>query len=312
MRGAIRRVGTVGLIAGIAAVASAQDAPAIARYVPSAPDPAHVFVLDSAHLLSPQTLQALQDSARALQTETAADVAWVTLPTLGGQSIEEAALYIGRTWRIGSAGQPGDPLRNRGLVILYIPDKTKTAGPNFRVEVGNGLEGTITDSRSRGISLAMRDELRAKHYDAAYMAGWGVAAALVRTDFASHDGSAQKAAITAAAAAAAARPVVAQSLESHRVNPIFPLVFLILIIGLLILLIKSWWRAARTPSSVLLVRGPVDEDDEETRRRNNWFASSSGTDFGGGGDSGGSSSSSDGGSFGDGGGFSGGGSSDTI
>ena len=98
-------------------------------------------------------VQALQDSARALQTETAADVAWVTLPTLGGRPIEEAALYIGRTWRIGSAGQPGDPLRNRGLVILFIPDKTTTAGSNFRIEVGNGLEGTITDSRSRAISL---------------------------------------------------------------------------------------------------------------------------------------------------------------
>lgn len=95
MRAAARRVIRVGLIVGIAAVASAQDAPPIAKYVPSAPDPAHVFVLDSAHLLSPQTRQALQDSARALQTETAADVAWVTLPTLGGRPIDEAALYMG-------------------------------------------------------------------------------------------------------------------------------------------------------------------------------------------------------------------------
>jgi uncharacterized protein len=308
MRAAIRRAATLGLVVGIAAVASAQDAPPIARYVPGSPDPAHVFVLDSAHLLSPQTLQALQDSARALQTETAADVAWVTLPTLGGRPIEEAALYIGRTWRIGSAGQAGDPLRNRGLVILYVPDKTKTAGPNFRVEVGNGLEGTITDSRSRAISLAMRDELRAKHYDAAYMAGWGVAAALVRTDFASHDGSAQKAAITAAAAARPRANV--QQLEPHGVNPIFPALILVVIVGLLILLALSWWRAARAPASMFQVRGPLD--DEETRRRNNWFSSSSsGTDFSSGGDSGGSSSS-DGGSFGDGGGFSGGGSSDTI
>ncbi len=227
MRAAVRRVIRVGLIAGIAAVASAQDSPPIARYVPSAPDPAHVFVLDSAHLLSPHTLQTLQDSARALQTETAADVAWITLPTLGGRPIEEAALYIGRTWRIGSAGQPGDPLRNRGLVILFIPDKTKTAGSNFRVEVGNGLEGTITDSRSRAISLAMREELRAKHYDAAYMAGWGVAAALVRTDFASHGDGAQTAALAAAAAAAAARPAPvvrgarALARESDRAGP-FP------------------------------------------------------------------------------------------
>src|SRR5215468_2586873 len=122
MRVVRRRLLAVGLIGGVVMVASAQDTPAIARYVPGAPDPRHVFVMDSAHLLSPQVLQ---DSARALQGETASDVAWVTLPTLGGRPIEEAALYIGRTWRIGSAGQPGDPLRNRGLVILYIPDKSE-------------------------------------------------------------------------------------------------------------------------------------------------------------------------------------------
>ena len=311
MRAAVRRIGTVGLIAGIAAVASAQDAPAIARYVPGSPDPAHVFVLDSAHVLSPQTLQALQDSARALQTETAADVAWVTLPTLGGRTIEEAALYIGRTWRIGSAGQPGDPLRNRGLVILYVPDKTKTAGPNFRIEVGNGLEGTIIDARSRAISLAMRDQLRAKHYDAAYMAGWGVAAALVRTDFASHGDGAQRAALAATAAGKAVpRRVVVQELEPHRSNPIGPALFLIFIVGLFVLLMVAKLRAGRTPAMLLPVTD-TDDEEEEARRRNSWFSSSSSTDYSGGGDSGGSSSS-DGGSFGDGGGFSGGGSSDTI
>ena len=134
---------------------------------------------------SPGTIAALQDSARALQTETRADVAWVTLPTLAGRPIEEAALYIGHTWRIGSAGKRGDPLRNRGLVVLFVPDRRTTAGSNFRIEVGNGLEGTITDSRSRSISAAMREDLRAKRYDAAYLAGWTVAAHLVREDFAS-------------------------------------------------------------------------------------------------------------------------------
>jgi uncharacterized protein len=185
MPAVVRRTVTILFLLGVGAVAGAQTPP-IARYVPSAPAPAHVFVLDSAHLLSAATVAALQDSAQALQAETKADVAWVTLPTLGGRAIEEAALYIGRTWRIGTPGNPGDPLRNRGLVILYVPDKTTTAGSNFRIEVGKGLEGTITDSRSRSITTAMRDDLKAKRYDAAYIAGWTVAAALVREDFASH------------------------------------------------------------------------------------------------------------------------------
>ena len=313
MRAIRSQLMTIGLLVGVAAVAIGQDAPPIARYVPSVPDPAHVFVLDSAHLLSPQTLQALQDSARALQTETAADVAWVTLPTLGGRPIEEAALYIGRTWRIGSAGNPGDPLRNRGLVILFVPDKRTTAGSNFRVEVGNGLEGTITDSRSRTISAAMREELRAKHYDAAYMDGWAAAAALVREDFASNSDSAARTAALAAAQARAAhgRPIALN--ETSNLGPnLVAFAMLVVLIGLFVAMMLTRRRrgVAYPGSRGVYIPPPRINDDDEVRRQNTWFSSGGG--FGGSSFDSGSSSSSDGGSFGGGGGFSGGGSSDSI
>lgn len=304
-----RRLWVVGFMCGVAAVASGQDAPPIARFVPSGPDPSHVFVLDSAHLLSEATVRALQDSARALQSETAADVAWVTLPSLGGRPVEEAALYIGRTWRIGSEGQPGDPLRNRGLVILFIPDKTKTAGPNFRIEVGNGLEGTITDSRSRAISAAMREGLRAKRYDAAYMAGWGVAAALVREDFASH-GEAGARAVAAAAVAPRPIPVAVPVSGTPSVTQVIPpVLFFIVIVILFIAMANSRRRGRAGPSTMFMPPDPTPEPDDPQRRAT-WFTSTSGMDFGGG--SSGGSSNSDGGGFGGGGGFSGGGSSDTI
>ena len=48
----------------VTAVARGQSTQTIARHVPSAPDPAHVFVLDSAHLLSAGTIVALQDGDR--------------------------------------------------------------------------------------------------------------------------------------------------------------------------------------------------------------------------------------------------------
>jgi uncharacterized protein len=297
-----------------AAIAGAQEAPPIARYVPAAPDAAHVFVLDSAHILAPATVAALQDSARALQTETGADVAWVTLPTLGGRAIEEAALYIGRRWRIGTPGQPGDPLRNRGLVILFVPDKSTTAGSNIRIEVGNGLEGTITDSRSKAISAAMREDLKAKRYDAAYLAGWLVAARLVREDF--------NARAVADIAPTPPVPVVPRGVAltptTHSASGVGGFIvfgFILVLVG--IALAKSRRRGrgwgASSPGFIPI---PVDNniaanDDDEARRRSTWqnFDSSSSSGFGGG-DSGGSSSG--GGDFGGGGGFSGGGSSDTI
>jgi uncharacterized protein len=282
-------------------VALAQEAPLVARHVPSAPDPRHVFVLDSAHILSAATIAALQDSARALQAETKADVVWVTLPTLGGRSVEEAALYIGRAWKIGSAGAPGDPLRNRGLVILYIPDKTQTAGPNFRIEVGNGLEGTITDARSRSITTAMREDLRAKRYDAAYLAGWPVAAALVRRDYA-----AQAAGRALSAQTPTPKPVAQRGKKVVGVVIVVALVAFVSIVA--IVLIVASQRSPKRGKKRGRRRGAgyvpaiVLADDDDSHRRSSHTASA---------DSG-SSSSSDGGSTGGGGGFSGGGSSDTI
>jgi uncharacterized protein len=286
--------------------ARAQSAPAIARYVPDGPDRRHVFVTDSAHILSPATISALQDSAQALQTQTGADIAWVTLPTLGGRSIEEATVYLGRTWKIGSAGQPGDPLRNRGLVILFVPNKAKTAGSNFRVEVGKGLQGTIIDSRSRAISNAMRDDLRAKRYDAGYAAGWNAAAALVREDYASG--------ATGRSAATPATNQIATSLPTRHAIPgaavaLFAVVALLAFCGFLVLIIRRRTAHAGMSSPMWMVLSALSDDSDDSRRRSDsggsWVSSDSNSDSG-------SSSDSGSGDFGGGGGFDGGGSSDSI
>jgi uncharacterized protein len=288
-------------------VARGQDAPPIARYVPNAPDRRHVFVTDSAHILSAETIAALQDSAQALQSATGADIAWVTLPTLGGRAIEEATVYLGRTWKVGSAGQPGDALRNRGLVILYVPDKSKTAGSNFRVEVGKGLQGTIIDSRSRAISAAMREDLRAKRYDAGYLAGWNAAAALVREDRAS--GATER----VGGAPSSRSSVTGRPAHRFMIGPAIVVgVFALLVVGGIFLVIILRRRTARVgmPSPAWMVLAALsDADDDDSRRRRDSGSSWLGSDSGG--DSG-SSSDSGGGDFGGGGGFDGGGSSDSI
>jgi uncharacterized protein len=307
----VKRSLTIAVALGLAASARparAQDAPPIARYVPDGPDRRHVFITDSAHILSAVTIAALQDSAQALQTATGADVAWVTLPTLGGRSIEEATVYLGRTWKIGSAGQPGDPLRNRGLVILYVPDKSTTAGSNFRVEVGKGLQGTIIDSRSRAISNAMRDDLRAKRYDAGYLAGWNAAAAMVREDFASRTPSVT-ATLPARPAVAAAPPPQAVRNDSGGAKLIA--VFVVIGVGAIVLILL-FRRTARSgwSSPTMIFIPPTDDATNFTLRRDDdasspWLGSDAGSDSG-------SSSDSGGGDFGGGGGFDGGGSSDSI
>lgn len=294
---------TIVLVLAATASARAQDAPPIARYVPAAPDPRHVFVTDSAHILSAIEVRSLQDSAQALQAETGADVAWVTLPTLGGRAIEEASVYLGRTWKVGSNGQPGDELRNRGLVILYVPDKSATAGSNFRIEVGKGLQGTIIDSRSRAISNAMRDDLRAKRYDDGYSHGWTVAAAMVREDFASRGRA-------AAPAAVASTAPIPQHTDGSNGGYALPVILLLLFCGWIAMLLRRRSRAVGMSAPTMVFLPATDDDDERRRRRNDdsggssWLAGDSSDS--------GSSGGSGGGDFGGGGGFDGGGSSDSI
>jgi uncharacterized protein len=294
---------TIILVLAAMALARAQDAPPIARYVPAAPDRRHVFVTDSAHILSAAEIRSLQDSAQALQSETGADVAWVTLPTLGGRAIEEASVYLGRAWKIGSNGQPGDEFRNRGLVILYVPNKSATAGSNFRVEVGKGLQGTIIDSRSRAISNAMRDDLRAKRYDDGYRHGWTVAAAMVREDFASRGRAAAPAAV--AATAPIPRPT-----DDGNGGKALPFILLALFCGWVVMLIARRSRAVGMSVPTILLAAMDDDDDDERRRRDDDSGGSSW--LSGGSSDSGSSGDSGGGDFGGGGGFDGGGSSDSI
>jgi uncharacterized protein len=301
---AVRRSFGVALVAVAALCAAgdgvvrAQDPPPIARFVPPAPDARHAFVFDSAHILSAATVAALQDSALALQAGAGVDIVWVTLPTLGSRPIEDATVYIGRTWKVGSAGKPGDPLRNRGLLMLYVPDKTTTAGANFRTEVAMGLQGTITDSRSTAIAAAMRDPLRAKHYDAAYAAGWKTAAALARADYES------RAPVTMArdAAALARQAAIAAAAPANAGTDLRPLWGVAIGLVFLLLFVALVRRSRRAGGPVMFVRGAVDAGSSPS----NWSSGDSASSS----DSGTSGTS--GGDMGGGGGFDGGGSSDSI
>ena len=61
----------------------------------------------------------------------------VTLPDLGGRSIEETGLEMGREWGIGQKG------RDNGALLLVAQAERR-----IRIEVGYGLEDRLTDAQS--------------------------------------------------------------------------------------------------------------------------------------------------------------------
>src|SRR6185503_10624994 len=105
------------------------------------------YVTDAAGIVDPAAKAQMESLISRLREATGAEIAVVTLPTLGDRDESEVALAILRTWRVGRKAEIGDSTRNAGLVLLLVPRQEGKPGSGaIRVEVGYGLEGIVTDA----------------------------------------------------------------------------------------------------------------------------------------------------------------------
>jgi uncharacterized protein len=95
-------------------------------------------VVDQANILDGTTRNALTQKLADLETKTTTQVVVVTLPSLQGTTIEDFGYQLGRSWGIGQKGF------NNGALLIVAPNERKV-----RIEVGCGLEGTLTDAISK-------------------------------------------------------------------------------------------------------------------------------------------------------------------
>ncbi|MCW8156258.1 methanol dehydrogenase [Stutzerimonas stutzeri] len=94
-------------------------------------------VVDRAELLDTQAEARLTSVLAGHEQATGEQVVVVTVPDLGGRSIEEFGLELGRTWGIGQKDE------DNGALLIIARDDRK-----IRIEVGYGLEGRLTDAQS--------------------------------------------------------------------------------------------------------------------------------------------------------------------
>src|SRR4051812_23639739 len=100
-----------------------------------------------------------------LRATTGAEIAVVTLPTIGQEDEAEVALAIGRAWGVGPGAPVGSPRRNAGIVLLLVPLQNHEPGTgHIRIEVGQGLEGVITDAGAGRIRELIRPDLVQEQY----------------------------------------------------------------------------------------------------------------------------------------------------
>jgi uncharacterized membrane protein len=95
-------------------------------------------VVDDAGLLSDPDKVAITADLKALEDKSSDQLVVVTVPSLQGYAIEDFGHQLGRRWGIGTAKF------DNGVLLIVAPNERKV-----RVEVGTGLEGTLTDALSR-------------------------------------------------------------------------------------------------------------------------------------------------------------------
>jgi uncharacterized protein len=112
-------------------------------------------VVDNAEILKPGTRETLADALKAHEQATGNQIAVLTLPTIDGESVEQFATRVFDNWKLGQKG------KDNGVLVIVVPRDRK-----MRIEVGYGLEGTLTDAAaSRIIRNVMTPQFKNNDYD---------------------------------------------------------------------------------------------------------------------------------------------------
>ncbi len=100
-------------------------------------------------------LDQLEQQLKAYEDSTSNQISILIVPSLGGDAIEEYALRVAEKWKLGTKKKD-----NGALLLIAIDDH------KMRIEVGEGLEGVLTDAQSnRIIRNEMAPDFRRGDYD---------------------------------------------------------------------------------------------------------------------------------------------------
>lgn len=106
------------------------SSPALALDVP----PLQGRVNDTAAMFSGPTVTALDSLLSEFETTDSTQIVVLTVPSLDGDLLEDFSMRVVEAWKIGQKG-----LDNGALLLITRDDR------RLRIEVGYGLEGSLTD-----------------------------------------------------------------------------------------------------------------------------------------------------------------------
>src|SRR5215207_8188466 len=97
-------------------------------------------VVDQTGTLAAGDVASLTQALRDLETRKGSQIAVLIVPTTDGEAIEQFSLRVAEAWKIGRK-----KIDDGALLVVAKNDR------KLRIEVGYGLEGTLTDVTSKRI-----------------------------------------------------------------------------------------------------------------------------------------------------------------
>jgi uncharacterized protein len=95
-------------------------------------------IVDQANVIPVETRNALEPKLIDLETKTGIQLVVATVSSLQGEEIEPYANQLFNTWKLG------EKTKNNGVLLLVAPNERRV-----RIEVGYGLEGTLTNALAK-------------------------------------------------------------------------------------------------------------------------------------------------------------------
>ncbi len=157
--------------AGVLFLAGLLAAPLAAQSL--AVPPLEGRVNDYANMISAPTRDYLTNELAALEQSDSTQVVILTIPSLEGDALEDFSIRVVEKWGIGQKG------KDNGVLILV-----SKADRAVRIEVGYGLEGTLTDLVSgRIVDNIMVPAFKAGDFDQGFIKGTEAVIAVVKGQY---------------------------------------------------------------------------------------------------------------------------------
>ena len=134
-------------------------------------------VNDYADMLSPASQRQLEAVLTDFEQKESTQIVVLTIASLEGDSLADFSLRVAENWKIGQSG------KDNGAILLIAKKDRK-----IRIEVGYGLEGTLTDLMAgRIIRNVIAPQFKMGRYDQGISEGVGAMIDVVKGEFSAAD-----------------------------------------------------------------------------------------------------------------------------